>query len=172
MPRQPPTVFAEQRAVFIAHVKCLGITLREAAGNTQQKIREIAARLRAREGEGAVRLHVWVGVDLAVQKFSAYFDGVRADDAGKIVAQLPGVVVLVQPGDVHADGVAVEDGVLDALVGRPVGDDALRTGGGYKSLLRKGGPDAAHWGTKNVDVAHEGEMQFVHAARSEALGIA
>ncbi len=110
-----PAVLRVEADVFVAAVKRLQLALVILAGNSQQKIREIGARLRAKEEKAAVELGDRVDVDLIVMEFAAHFDRVGSDHFRKIVEHLKRVAGLAQLIGVGADREAVEADAFHSL---------------------------------------------------------
>ena len=167
-----PTVLHEQRAIVVAHVERLRVSLLVAAGRTDEEVGEVQPRLRAEEGKQSVRLHIGRRVHLVVQQLPAQLDGMRADHPRKGIRVLERIVVLVQPGDRRADDEVVEDHILHALDRRPLGKNAGRAAAGHKPLRRQCGSHPAHRRSQDVDIAQVRGLQLVDRARTECPGVA
>src|SRR5208282_4418581 len=100
--RDAPSVLRKQPNVFIPWVKTLGVGLRIAAGDPQEKIRKVQPRLRSAKRERTIRRGVRVGVDLIQMEGCSEFPCVPPKDSCEIVRPLIRVAGLRQARNVHA----------------------------------------------------------------------
>ena len=113
--RSLPTILHKRRCVQVAVIKTVGLPLRIARRNAEQKIRNVQARLRPVESEAAVEYHIRVGVDLADVELAAGFQSVRTQNAAESIGCLADVLRLHQRRGVHTHGQVVERHVGNAF---------------------------------------------------------
>ena len=110
-----PTILGEGSDVFVADVERSGIALLVGAGDSEEKVREVGAGLRAIEDKRSVVDGIGFDIDLIEVEAASEFERMAANYLGKIVAPLKGIVDLPLARYVDADGEVVERNVLDAL---------------------------------------------------------
>lgn len=166
----PPTVLGIKSGVFVAQVKAPGVALRVTAGDTEQKVREIRARLRSLEQERAVVHRIRIDVDLVQVNCRAEFEHVLSHNPGEIVGPLIDVVGLCHAGDVHTNGEVVERDVFNPFQLRSQRYDARFPRAVHESLGSQGWTHAAHRPPHVVGRPHVPEAQFVDRRGTKRAG--
>src|SRR5271165_257513 len=92
-----------------------------------------------------------------------------ADDPGKAVAKLEGIVILIEAGDGGSDDVIVEIDIFDSLVLGTSGNDARLTFRIHKSLTGKGGANPADRITEDVCVAKIRKVKLIDSSHAKGF---
>ncbi len=162
-----PAVLREETGVLVAIVETAGVALVVAAGDAEEEVGHIGARLGSLKYESTIKNGIGISVDLIEMEFAAQFESVFADDAREVVHPLVGIVDLGQSCNVLAEGEVVEGNVFDTFNGRRKRNDAGCSVGVDKTLGGEALTYAANRTACLVGVAHEAEMKFVDRIGTE-----